>query len=76
MLLPDTLDQGKLVAALAQRGDFQAQAADAVIKISPESSSGNFLAQGTIGCADQAEVHGNRVAAAQRLHAAFLQDPQ
>ncbi len=76
MSFPDVLEHRLLVGTLAQWRQLQGQAADAVVQVFAKQAIGDVLAQRTVGCRNQADIHRISLAAAHRLYATFLQHPQ
>jgi len=75
VLLPQLLEQRLFVGTLAQWRQFQGQPADAVVQVFAKVPSLHQLAQGAVGRRDDAQIHREHLAAAHRLHTAFLQHP-
>jgi len=75
VLLPQLLEQRLLVGTLAQRRQFQGQAADAVVQVLAKAPGLHQLAQCAVGRRDDAQVHWEYLATAHRLHTALLQYP-
>src|ERR1700686_4987090 len=69
-------EQRDILAALAQRGDAQAENVKAKIKVAPEGALHDRLLQKAVGGGEDADIDGNTAGAADWANFFFLNGPQ